>query len=257
MRVRFLGAHQSEAGPFRPMSLLVDDVLALDAGGLTGGLTIPQQTHLQALLLTHRHYDHIRDVPLLGLNILERGYPLPIYGLPDTLEHLYRYLLDGTLYLDFRRRPSPERPLFTLIPVEPLRPFSLLDYQMRAVPVPHSVPAIGWEITTPQGKTFFYTGDCGPAVANSWEHTHPHLLVMEATMPNRLLQRATAAGHLTPSTLAGALEALLRKADGPLQVIAAHLNPAWREEVAQELLSLPSQQALQLHIAIEGLTVEL
>lgn len=257
MRLRFLGAHQSEAGPFRPMSILVEDALALDAGGLTGALTIQEQSNLQALLLTHRHYDHIRDIPLLGLNILERGHPLSIYGLPDTLEHLRRYLLDGSLYVDFTRRPSPEQPLFRLIPVDPLTPFPLLGYQARAIPVPHSVPALGWELTDTHGKTVFYTGDCGPQVASAWEHTRPDALVIEATMPDRLLQRATSVGHLTPSTLAQALEALLRIQDAPLQVVAAHLNPALREEVAQELHAHLSRLGLNPSIATEGMILEI
>ncbi|GBD10579.1 Phosphoribosyl 1,2-cyclic phosphate phosphodiesterase [bacterium HR23] len=257
MRLRFLGAHQSEAGPFRPMALLVDDALALDAGGLTGALSLPQQTGLSALLLTHRHYDHIRDIPLLGLNILERGSPLPIYGLADTVEHLRRFLLDGTLYLDFSRRPSPEAPLFRLVPVEPLVPFPLLGYQVRAIPVPHSVPSVGWEVTAPHGKTLFYTGDCGPGVSTAWEHTHPDLLVIEATLPDRLHQRAATAGHLTPTTMAQAAEALRRRRGGPLQVVVAHLNPALREEVAQEVHARLSALGVEGCIAQEGLTVEI
>lgn len=257
MRLRFLGAHQSEAGPFRPMSILADNALALDAGGLTGALTIQEQRNLQALLVTHRHYDHIRDIPLLGLNILERGHPLPIYGPLDALEHLRRYLLDGTLYVDFTRRPSPEQPFFHLIPVEPLTPFPLLGYQVRAIPVPHSVPAVGWELRDPSGKTLFYTGDCGPQVTSVWEHIRPDVLLIEATMPDRLVQRATTAGHLTPSTLAQALEALLRKQDTPLQVVVAHVNPALREEVLQELHTSLSRLGLNPSIAIEGMVVEI
>ncbi|MCS7207214.1 MAG: MBL fold metallo-hydrolase [Dehalococcoidia bacterium] len=256
MRLRFLGAHQSEAGPHRPMSILVDTTLALDAGGLTGALTLPEQARLQALLLTHRHYDHIRDIPLLGLNILERGAPLFIYGLPDTLEHLRRYLLDGTLYVDFSRRPSPEAPLVRLVPVEPLHPFSLQGYQVRAVPVPHSVPSVGWELTTPEGKVVFYTGDCGPQVSTAWEHTRPDLLVIETTMPDRLLGRATAAGHLTPSTMAQAVEALLRRRDTPLRLVVAHINPGVRDEVIREVHQRLGPLGITFHIGVEGWQTE-
>jgi ribonuclease BN (tRNA processing enzyme) len=252
MRLRFLGAHQTEAGPFRPMALLLEEAIALDAGGLTGALPLSQQNRLEAVLLTHRHYDHVRDIPLLGLNILERGHPLPIYAISDTLEHLQRSLLDGTLYLDFRRHP-----IFRLVPVEPLVPFFLRDHRVRAIPVPHSVPSVGWEVTTPGGATLFYTGDCGPQVSDVWGQTRPDVLVIEATLPDRLGERAAQALHLTPATLAQAVAALLRRRDAPLRVVVAHLNPAHREEVAQEAHAHLSRLGLTPTIALEGLVLEI
>jgi ribonuclease BN (tRNA processing enzyme) len=38
----------------------VDDVLALDAGGLTSSLALSEQLGLKAVLITHRHYDHVK-----------------------------------------------------------------------------------------------------------------------------------------------------------------------------------------------------
>jgi len=48
------------------MSLLVDEELAIDAGSLASGLTFEEQARLSAVLLSHGHYDHVRDVPAVG-----------------------------------------------------------------------------------------------------------------------------------------------------------------------------------------------
>ena len=63
MNIRILGAHNVESRTTRCISLLIDNTVAIDAGGLTSGLSISAQQRLKALLLTHQHYDHIRDIP--------------------------------------------------------------------------------------------------------------------------------------------------------------------------------------------------
>ena len=43
MKIEFLGAHTTETRSTRLSSLLIDDVLALDAGGLTSSLSLAEQ----------------------------------------------------------------------------------------------------------------------------------------------------------------------------------------------------------------------
>ena len=44
------------------MSILVDGKLAIDAGGLTTALTLEEQERIDAMIITHRHFDHIKDL---------------------------------------------------------------------------------------------------------------------------------------------------------------------------------------------------
>ena len=62
MEIRILGAHNVESANTRLTSLLVDGVLAVDAGALTSSLTFAEQEKVSSILLTHCHYDHVRDV---------------------------------------------------------------------------------------------------------------------------------------------------------------------------------------------------
>ncbi len=75
MNIGLLGAHNCESQNTKLLSLLIDDILVVDAGGLTSSLSFAGQQKLKAVLLTHQHYDHIRDVPPLAMNfyLLSRG----------------------------------------------------------------------------------------------------------------------------------------------------------------------------------------
>ena len=73
MNVRILGARKMEAKGARHACFLIDDCLAVDAGGLTSALALDEQDRLQGVLLTHHHYDHCRDLPTLGLNLRDGG----------------------------------------------------------------------------------------------------------------------------------------------------------------------------------------
>lgn len=68
MKVQILGAHNAETKEARLVSLLIDDILAIDAGGLTSTLSLAAQQRIRTILITHHHFDHIRDLVTLGMN---------------------------------------------------------------------------------------------------------------------------------------------------------------------------------------------
>ena len=57
MQIEVLGAHNIESRDSRHVSLLIDDVLAIEAAALTSSLPFKAQQKLKAVLLTHQHYD--------------------------------------------------------------------------------------------------------------------------------------------------------------------------------------------------------
>jgi ribonuclease BN (tRNA processing enzyme) len=69
MEIRILGAHNVESATSKLVSLLVDDVLAVDVGSLTSSLSLEEQQKVSNILLTHCHYDHVRDLAAVALNI--------------------------------------------------------------------------------------------------------------------------------------------------------------------------------------------
>lgn len=259
MRLRVLGAHNLATPRTRLPALLLEGGVALDAGGLAGGLSLEEQAGLAAVFLTHRHYDHLRDLPILGLATLECGRSLPVYGIPDTLDHLRRLLLDGSIYPDFTQRPSPEAPRFRLVPLVPFTPVEAAGYRVRAVPVPHSVPAVGYEVRGPDGRSLFYAGDAtvGLAEALACLDFAPDLLAVEATFPDRLEGRARDSAHLTPSLLGRELQALRERGRPlPRRVLALHIHPALEAEVRADLEGMAERTGVPALAGEEGQEVE-
>jgi ribonuclease BN (tRNA processing enzyme) len=101
MNIRILGAHNIESQDSRCISFVIDDVLAIDAGSLTSSLTFPEQQNLKAVLLTHQHYDHVRDIPALGMNFYLYEKTIEIYSIRPVYEVLSAHLLNNVLYPDF------------------------------------------------------------------------------------------------------------------------------------------------------------
>jgi ribonuclease BN (tRNA processing enzyme) len=106
MKIRFLGAHNVETASTKLPGLLVDGVLALDAGSLTSTLSIEEMISLKAVLLTHQHYDHLRDMPMLGMNLFLNKKSTTIYGAVEVRDALTAHLLNGPLYPRFLEKTT-------------------------------------------------------------------------------------------------------------------------------------------------------
>ncbi len=252
MNIRILGAHNCESQDSRFLSLLIDDVLAVDAGGLTSSLSLSAQQQLEAVLLTHHHYDHIRDIPALAMSLYLHGAAVDIYSTPPVADLLKGYLLDGRLYPRFLELPEA-KPTLRLVVIEPLKSGAIAGYAVRAVPVGHSEGAVGYQITSPEDKAIFYTGDTGPGLTGIWEHVSPQLLIIEVTVPNRYQEYAASSGHLTPSLLCREL-AGFRETRGYLpRIVAVHLHPGLEGEIGEEIAAVSMDLQTTITIAREGM----
>jgi ribonuclease BN (tRNA processing enzyme) len=256
MKIRFLGAHNCETRDARLVSLLVDDVLAIDVGGLSSALSLEEQYRLKAVLLTHQHYDHVRDLPLLAMNLALRGVSVTVYSIPETLDVLGKYQFNEVIYPDFRRRP-PGKPAISFSPVEPHKAQKILGYDVLPVTVRHSVPAVGYQLTSADGKSFFYTGDSGVGLAESWRYVSPQLLITEATAANKYTEWMRGAGHLTPELLEREL-AEFKKLKGYLpRIVIVHMTPYMEKDIAAEVAAVSKSLDTPITIAYEGMELNL
>jgi glyoxylase-like metal-dependent hydrolase (beta-lactamase superfamily II) len=256
MRIEMLGAHNTETDKTRLPCLLVDNVMALDAGGLTASLSLERQQQIRSVLLTHHHFDHCKDLIMLAANGLPDSL-IDVYGLSDTLETVYRYLLDGKLYRDYTCWPSAENPRLKLKPVEAFQSRRLQNYEVLPLPVNHSVPSVGYLVKADSGKSFFYAGDTGPGLEGCWEWIAPDLLIIEVTGLNRVRDDMEKLRHLTPQLLARELIEFRRARDYLPRVIAGHIPTAYEAEMREEIAAAGKQLEMELEIGYEGLTVEI
>ena len=256
MDIQVLGAHNCESQNSKCVSLLIDDILAIDAGGLTSSLSFTAQQKIKAVFLTHQHYDHIRDIPVLAMNFALQRATLNIYSTSLVRDVLSTHLLNGVLYPKFLERPQGN-PTIKFTTIEPLNMQKIEGYSVRAIPVSHSVPAVGYQITSPEDKRIFYTGDTGPGLAECWAEVSPQALFIDVTAPNKYEEFAKESGHLSPSLLKQELISF-RELKGYLpQVILVHMNPHLEKEIKAEVAELFEELNNEITLAYEGMRIHL
>jgi len=256
MDIQILGAHNCESQSSKFTSLLIDNVLAIDAGGLTSSLSLKAQQKLKAILLTHQHYDHVRDIPALGMNFYLHHATINIYSTQSVYDALTTRLLDGKLYPNFLEQPQ-QNPAIKFTIIEPYRIEQIEGYSILATEANHSVPTIGYQVTSSEGKIVFYTGDTGPSLADCWKYVSPQLLITDVTAPNRYDEFAKESGHLTPSLLKQELVTFQELKGYLPQVVVVHMNPNLEKEIEAEIAAVAKTLNNSISLAYEGMQLHL
>jgi ribonuclease BN (tRNA processing enzyme) len=252
MKIQILGAHNIESKDSRFISLLIDDVLAIDAGALTSSLTQAAQQKLKAVLLTHQHYDHIRDIPALGINFSLHETTLDIYATRATYNVLQTNLLNDIVYPDYMAKP-PGKPSLRFRELEAGKAATVAGYIVFPVTVNHGVPTVGYQITSVDGKKVFYTADTGPGLADAWRQISPDLLISEVTALNKWRDFALQTGHLTPALFQQELESF-REIKGYLpQIVLVHMNPIDEKAIKAEMAAVAGTLNITVRFGHEGM----
>jgi len=248
---RFLGTHNAESKNTRLVSFLIDDVLAVDAGSLVSELTFPEQKKIKAILLSHGHYDHIRAIPAFAFNNSDRT--TKVIATSKTLEILSSHLIDDVVYPKFTSEASfLRKATLQLVSVEPLVRQEIEGYDILAVPMRHNLDGVGFEITSRDRKTLFYTGDTGPGLSSIWGNISPQLIITDVTWPNNLANAAKDAGHLCPEMLKEELIEFRRVNNYLPRVAVIHVSPQHEPEIEREVREVAKSLGTSIDIAHEG-----
>lgn len=238
MRIEVLGAQGGEMPGCRATAFRIDRCLALDAGGLVSALSIEEQCQLDHVLITHPHLDHIKDLAFISdLIIGRREEPLCVHAAPGIIAALRSHFFNNIIWPDFTAIPTRSDPVIRLKALDPLREYDVGGYLVRALPVTHTVEAMGFVISR-GGTTVAFSGDTGPTELFWEELNHlPRLdaLFIEVSFPNSLQGIADAALHFTPQSLDKELKKLNR---ADLPVFLYHLKPAFIAALEREIADL-------------------
>jgi ribonuclease BN (tRNA processing enzyme) len=245
MNLRILGCSGAEFPDRRPPAFLLDKTLLLDAGTVGAVLTAPEQEQIRQVLLTHTHLDHVRGLAFLADNRLVGGSEttIEVIGTAVTLHSLREHLLNGLIWPDFSRLPSPEHPIIRYCPIEPGEPLRKNGYTIVAFPVNHSVPTVAYRVER-DGTALVYTGDTGPTNLIWREAGDLAALIVEVSFPNMLEDLALMTGHLTAELLAIELAKLPIR---PQRTLVSHLKPQYEDLIRAEVaaLAIPGLEILR------------
>lgn len=257
MEIRLLGAHSLETADTRLVSILVDGVLALDAGGLTSSLSLPEQQRLRCLLLTHGHYDHIKDVAAIAVSKAYLGGSLKVYATAHTIDLMATHILNGKVFPKFTELPSVETPAIIYCPLRTYRPEPVDSYTVLALPVKHTTGSVAYQVVSREGKSLFYSGDAGPGFSTSWKHISPQVLILDMTLPNSQESLAVQTGHLCPRLLRKELDGFAGMKGYLPQVVLVHINPQFEAQIKEEIQQVSREMKVDISLGYKGLTIHL
>lgn len=255
MDLRVLGCHGGETSKHRCPAFLVDQVLVLDAGAITGALSLEEQRRIHTVLVTHAHLDHVRDLAMLtDTRTQQGGPPLTVASTPGTIKVLREHFFNDRLWPDFSRIPTPEAPTLLYRELEPGVTTTLGEHTVTPVLVDHTVEACAFVVER-GSSALAYTGDTGPT-ERLWKdlETRDNLkaLIIEVAFPNEQAALARVSGHHTPASL----EAELRKLPArhrDVRVMLFHIKPVFQATVERQLSELDAPNHTVLNLGDEYL----
>jgi len=164
-------------------------------------LTAPES--VSAVLMSHWHYDHAADLPVLMYRLEALHSVLPVFGPADPSSPVFNLVSSS--------------PCFSFTEVEAGTSFEFGGVQIGVTGARHPVPAVGYRISC-QGKNLGYTGDTNTLPSLVSDFSHCDLLLADGLFPSSLWSEekphlsAALAARLASDTHAGAL-------------VITHLNP--------------------------------
>jgi ribonuclease BN (tRNA processing enzyme) len=212
--------------------------VAIDAGSLALSLTGEQRERVRDCIITHPHMDHIATLPIFIDDLFATlAEPVRVHATAEVLALLERDIFNGTVYPPFHKFSNERTRVMEFVPFDAGREFRVAHLTVRAVAVNHIVPTVGLVLT--DGETTIAFSSDTASTEEFWKlvNATPRVdaLLIECSFPNSMSKLAEVSGHLTPQALRGELGKLAHK---NLPILAMHLKPSYRTELARELEAL-------------------
>lgn len=252
MDLKVLGCHGGESPRHHCPAFLIDGRVCLDAGAITSMLSLKEQRKIEAVLVSHAHLDHVRDLAMLAdTRAQQGGPPLTIVSTPGTIEILKKHFFNDKLWPDFSKIPERDNGTVSFRKIRPLCEAEVCGYRVRPLPVSHTIEAAAF-IVGDGDTSLAYSGDTGPTDA-MWDALRAQddlsAVIMEVAFPNERQKLATVSGHHTPKTLERELKKLGSKRDLP--VLLFHIKPVFQRTVERELSRIKARNNTLLDVGDE------
>ena len=235
MKVRVLGCSGAIAKDCRTTSFLIDHDVLIDAGTGVGDLTLAEMLRIDHVFLTHSHLDHVAALPLMVDAIAsQRTTPIQVHALQGTIDALRTHIFNNTIWPDFSKIPSAEAPFIIFHPLVLGQTLSVSGKHIEALPAVHTVPAVGYAVTTGTG-CWVFTGDTGinPALWQRINQLDVAMLVIETAFSDREHALAERSLHLSPQVLASELGNIDNDKNYPIYI--THTKPYETELIMSEI----------------------
>ena len=120
------------------------------------------------------------------------------------------------------------------------------------MPIRYPLDSVGFEITSGDGKTLFYTGDNRAGLSSIGGNISPRFIIADVTWPNSLANAAKDAGHLCPEMLKRLLIDFQRVNEYLPEVMIIHLSPQFESEIYEEIKQVADNLKVPIKVTHEG-----
>jgi ribonuclease BN (tRNA processing enzyme) len=117
--------------------------------------------------------------------------------------------------------------------------------------------AVGYQITSRDKKSFFFSGDTGRNNPSFWQAVSAQLVIIEVTFPNSHQTLAMESSHLTPQFLKEELGKLKGVRGSLPPVVTVHMNPELEGEIREEVEQVSRELGAEITLGYEGMTIVL
>ncbi|HET6899817.1 MAG TPA: 3',5'-cyclic-nucleotide phosphodiesterase [Vicinamibacteria bacterium] len=204
MKLKVLGCYGGNIPGHGMTSLLLNDTVALDAGWVSGALSLKDQEKVKDIFISHSHLDHTCTLPfLIDNNFSAPGFSLRIYAIPEVVASMKNHLFNKITWPDFTSLPNDLTPVLKLVEVAPEESVVVNGLTIRPVLVSHLVPTTGF-IVEDKKCAIAFSSDTGPThrfweIVNGLKNLRG--VITETSFPNEFQDLADVSGHLTPAAL--------------------------------------------------------
>lgn len=240
---------QGEAQHQYLVSYVVNDSVAIDAGSVGFGLSLPAQRRITDVILSHCHLDHVASLPIFLDNVYQHGPQcVNVHGSDQTLAVLQQDMFNDRIWPDFVSLSTPASPFLKLNSIFGLVPVTIGKLRITPLPLVHIVPTYGFVIEDESSAVAIVSDTYHGSSVWPYLAKVPNLraVLLECSFPDQLDWLADRALHLTPCSFA----AEARYVPPSVRVVAIHIKPAWYDPVVAELqaLGLPNLEIGQVGV---------
>lgn len=239
MEIKILGCYGGQLPRKRTTSFLIEGTTLVDAGGVTDALGIEDQRHIDNILVSHSHLDHVKDIPMLADNVIgSRPAPITVISHQPVIDALANHVMNNVVWPDFTVIPTKDQPVVAYRVEPEEHKFKVGELTVEFVGVKHPVPTCGMFITK-GNATLLYTADTGPT-ERIWQKAQEYkntlrAVITEVSFPDYMANLSLMSGHLSPCHLPAELAKLGRD---DIPVYLYHFKPAFEIDLKKEVKAL-------------------
>jgi cAMP phosphodiesterase len=238
-KIRALGAYGSQSDYCDLTAFQITDSIVVDAGSLISSLKC-KACKIEHIFVTHSHFDHIRDIPLLVDSFFEiQTKTINIYGTAQCIENLKKHIFNWDIWPDFSKISmiDSDEPAIRFVTISMGHKLYIDNISIEPIENNHCTGSCGYVIKK-EDEGIMLTSDTYKC-QSIWDRVNKDkdikVVVTETSFPSSLGKLAESSKHLTPYLLSQELYNLKRS---DIKIYVNHLKSNYMRMIKDEIEDL-------------------